>query len=195
MGHRFAVVGLLVVAFVLLVGPAASACTTDDWVRLQAADPGPGRHFQVEGGGFESGAVELRWNGMQGALLGIAEAGGDGRFVATAVVPQDAVAGRYSVAAVQESADGTRGWAYADLVLAAPLPAAEPMTSPPAEDGGPWPYLLVALLVALLAGTLSGFVLLARRSRSAKAARLHAELDRLLEDERTPAHSSGASRT
>jgi uncharacterized membrane protein len=191
MGHRFAVVGLLVMAFVLLVGPAASACTTDDWVRLQAADPAPGRHFQVEGGGFEPGAVELRWNGMQGALLGVAEAGGDGRIVATAVVPQDAVAGRYSVAAVQESADGTRGWAYADLVLATPLPAAEPVTSPPAEDGGHWPYLLVALL----AGTLSGFVMLARRSRSAKAARLHAELDRLLEDERTPVHSSGASRT
>lgn len=183
MGQRCAAAGLLAMVFVLLFTPAASACVTDDWLTVEAATgAGPGTRLPVEGGGFESRAVELRWNGMSGEVLGVAEAGADGRFVATVVVPQVAVAGRYSVVAVQQAEGGTRGWAYADVVLDAPAPVVEPV-APPQTDGGPWPYLVAAVLI----GTVSGVILVVRRRKVTASARLDAELERLVDDGRTPA--------
>lgn len=186
MGHRCAAAGLLVVTFLLLAAPTASACVTDDWLTVEAATgAGPGTRIPVEGGGFEPRAVELRWNGMSGEILGVAEAGADGRFVATVVVPEVAVAGRYSVVAVQQPEGGTRGWAYADVVLTAPTPALEPVASAPSAGRGPWPYVVAILLV----GTVTGLILAARRRKAAAWARLDAELHGLVDDERTPAAS------
>ena len=189
MGQRSAVVAALVAAFVLLGGPAASACVTDDWVTVQAVGVGPGDQVPVQGGGLEPGTAEIRWNGMSGDLLATAEVGADGRFTATVVVPQVGVAGRYPVVVVQPAEGGQRGWAYTDLVLAEPVPPAQPVPFVPPVDQGPEPYLLLVLLgVPAL-----GLLLWARRRRSAEAARLRAELDRLVEEERAPVNS-GSSR-
>lgn len=187
MGQRCAAVGLLVTVLVLLAGPTASACVTDDWVTIEAtAGSGPGTVVPVQGGGFEPRAVELRWNGMGGELLGVVDAGSDGRFAATVVVPAAAVAGRYAVVAVQPAAGGTRGWAYADLVLAAPVPPVEPVSSAPATPRQPWGYLVGTLLLAAVLALVVG----ARRRKLAGAARLETELDRLVGEERTPVGSS-----
>lgn len=182
MGRRSAVVCLLVAALALLCGPTASACVTDDWIRIDdVAGAGPGSPLVVHGGGLAPGTAELRWNGMSGEVLGTAGVGADGRFTATLAIPDVSVTGRYSVVVVQEPAQGgTRGWAYADVVLTAPPPPVQAVESVTPSDSGPWLYLGMTLL-ASAAGWL---VVQARRRRAVDSAPLSDELDRLVEDER-----------
>lgn len=174
---------VLVLAILLLGAANAAACVTDDWLRLDGGSAAPGAVVGVEGGGFEPGAVELRWNGMQGEPLGSAQAGADGRFASEVTVPAGALAGSYSVVAVQEGGEGTRGWAYADLAVPGP-------PVPPTPDrSGVLPDLVVlaSLGVALLAvATAAGVGVSARRQRLAEEERLRAELDRLLEEADLP---------
>ena len=188
MGRRSAVVGLLVAAVVLLGGPTASACVTDDWIRIDdVAGAGPGSPLVVHGGGLAPGTAQLRWNGMSGEVLATAGVGADGRFTASLVIPDVSVAGRYSVVVVQEPVQGgTRGWAYADIVLTTPLPPVQAVVSVTPSGSGPWPYLGMALLVPA-AGWL---VVRARRRRAVESARLSDELDRLVEDAPAPMSSS-----
>lgn len=174
MRRRIALVLVLALAVLLGGAPAVSACTTDDWLRLDAGQPGPGQQLTVEGGGFEAGAVELRWNGMEGAPLGTARAGQDGRFAATVEVPASAVAGRYSVVAVQDTGTGLRGWAYSDLVV----------PTPPPPPGGPSAAVLTLagatlLLLAVLVGV-------RRRRHRTRTADLDSDLERLLQDDEVP---------
>ena len=186
MGRRSAVVGLLVMVLVLLAGPIASACVTDDWIRIDdVAGAGPGSPLVVEGGGLTPGTAEIRWNGMSGEVLAAAEVADDGRFSATVVVPDGAVAGRSSVVVVQEPEQGgTRGWAYADLVLTAPLPPVQGVAQVTPGGSSPWPYLATTLLISA-----AGWLLVRARRRSGAEAQLSAELDRLVEEERVPVHT------
>jgi hypothetical protein len=177
MGRRIAV-GLLT-ALALIVGGAsgASACTTDEWVTLGSATAGPTEPVAVRGGGFEPGAVHLRWNGMAGDSLGTATVGADGRFSATVEVPSGVGAGRYSVAAVQDPVEGRtlRGWAYADVVV--PTPPPPPQSAPPVR--------LAAAALLLAVGVGAGA--LPWHRRRARTAALDAEVARLLEDAEVPA--------
>ncbi|MFP5219816.1 MAG: hypothetical protein ACLGIG_08775 [Actinomycetes bacterium] len=169
MGAR--AVPVLFAAVVLLVcAPAASACTTDDWVTLSSGTAAAGAPLSVQGGAFEPGVVDLRWNGMEGVSLGSAEVGEDGRFTATVRLPADVAAGRYSLAAVQDPAGGgaLRGWAYADVVVPAPPPP--PASSAPAG----------AIAAALLLSTAGVVAALHVRRRRSRDAGFEADLERLL---------------
>lgn len=173
----------LVVAFLLLGAANAAACVTDDWLRLDVGSTAPGAAVGVDGGGFEAGAVELRWNGMQGEPLGSTQASADGRFTTEVTVPARALAGSYSVVAVQEGGEGMRGWAYADLAVPGP-----PVPPAPGRSGvlpGLVPFAsLGAALVAV--ATATWVAVSARRRRLAEQERLRAELDRLLEEADLP---------
>lgn len=173
MRSRVALVLLSALALLFAGAASASACTTDDWLRLGSGESTPGTTVMVEGGGFDAGVVDLRWTGMEGASLGQATVGADGRFTATVEVPA-AAGGVYPVVAVQDSGQGLRGWAYADLVVPAPTPPQAPSSAPVA------PLAAAALLLVAVAGV---GVAVHRRRRRARSAALERELETILEQD------------
>jgi hypothetical protein len=179
MGARsMARTAVVVVALLGLSVGTAGACTTPNWVTVEIGETRGGTELLIDGGGYDPGPVDLRWGGMDGELLGTAEAGEDGRFTARAAMP-DHEPGRHAVVAVQEGGE-TRLWGFTDLDLRGP--AAPPAAGPPLALVAAAAAVLV-LVAALLLVTLRD----SRRRRRALAADepdpLDGELAQLLEDE------------
>ena len=97
-----AVGGVLIAAVVLGVASFAWACT--NFARVDAINPpadAPRSEVTVRGAGVGPNAlVQLRWNALDGQVIGSAAADGNGGFSVKGLVPANALPGVYSVIAV-----------------------------------------------------------------------------------------------
>lgn len=170
--RRPALVAVVLTVFMGL-GPAlATACTTPNWVQVHG-DVRAGAGVTVTGGGYAAGPVEVRWNGMEGALLRTARAAADGTFTARVTIPEAAAPGLYPVVVLQPAVDGgKRPWAYVDVVLPALSPADH------------WAYV-VALILLLSAAAAVLVVQTRRRSAAAACDEMVEQLARLLAENDT----------
>lgn len=103
--------GLLGIAVLLggaatAAGSLASACVPQPYIVVQPRASGPaGTQVEVVGDNFEGVAVEIRWNRLDGELLG--KANGPA-FSLTVTIP-DQAEGLYSLLAVSRGAQGEVG--------------------------------------------------------------------------------------
>ena len=157
-------------AAVLLVavgaGASAWACVPQPMIasvqpRSSAA---PGEQVTVVGENFPGSPVEIRWNGLQGPLLGT----GNGPSFSIAVTVPDEVPGLYLLTALSRQPGGQVGdTARASFQVqgaageAAAAPAAQP--SPPAAEPGRTGVLVGGAVGVFAAGALA--VLLFTRLR------------------------------
>lgn len=176
-------------AVVLVGAGAAMACTTPNWITVEPAGTTSGGEVTLQGGGYEAGPVDLRWGGLDGDLLATAEAGPDGRIEAEVTVPE-AEPGRSRIVGVQDAADGTRLWGFADVEVEA-VPAA-------LLDGWRIGAAALALLVLAALAVWLRSVNVRRRAASSQPdvsdeAPVDVELAGLLEDDEEAAPVGGRS--
>lgn len=105
MGRRRVGVAVFVLTALLSgVASVAWACTAQPRiVQLTPLAAAPGSDLSLQGDALAANApVELRWNALDGQVIGTAVADDGGEFATTAVVP-DAAPGVYAVIAVSEA--------------------------------------------------------------------------------------------
>ena len=126
----------LVVALVGLValgaGAPAWACVPQPFIVVQPQASGAsGTEVEVVGTNFDPGPAEIRWNGLDGALLAKAEGPS---FAATITVPDDAE-GLYTLIALSRGAQGeVIGTARAAFAVTGEDQATPPPAPPPAAE-------------------------------------------------------------
>jgi hypothetical protein len=90
----------------IATGSVAWACVPQPYIVVQPRASGPaGAQVDVVGDNFERGSAEIRWNGLNGELLG--KANGP-TFSLTVTVPDDEE-GLYSLIAISRGAQGEVG--------------------------------------------------------------------------------------
>ena len=186
------VVGTGVVAAAVAVASAAWACTawTGMYPLSQPAGP-PGTEVTVRGTSPVAGPVEIRWDGLQGRLLGTAQAGPreqGGEFLADVTIPKAGPGVHYVVVV----SSGNGGWSRASFKIPgkpgeavtarptldpaqrpAPLLDADPLWSRPetsAEATSPVMAAGVALLSVGMVALVAVFGVAGARRRRATAA-------------------------
>ncbi len=181
--NRIVTVITLVVATLFVAATPATACTSPNWVEIDAtelADVGPGADVRVTGGGYAPGPVQVRWNGRDGEVLATGRAGADGTFATRITIPQVS-GGSYAVVALQEKdTDGHRMWGFIDVEI--PGAAAPPRVTPNSTTQPELPTTYVAALLLLVAAGATALALHIRSRRRAERAALDAELAALLAD-------------
>lgn len=101
---RRRLLALEIVVVLMVPRAAVFACAPQPMLSVQPrASAAPGTQVTVEGTNFE-GQVELRWNGLDGALL----ASSTGAFVVTIATPE-APDGLYALVALERKQDGSIG--------------------------------------------------------------------------------------
>lgn len=160
-GRRLGVVGGVVVATMVTLAGLAWACTS--FIRIESITPGTEQPAttKIEGSGAVAGAaVAVRWNGVEGPVIGQAEADEAGRFSIEAAVPE-VPAGLYVL--VADDGETPVGRAAIEIT-----PGAATAVSPlPVGSSGP--ALSTQVGIGLLAGGLvllaGGFALVTLRQR------------------------------
>lgn len=139
MGGRRGKAGLGAAAFVLVLGAISSAwaCTivaTSVGVSPPAA---PERSaVRIQGTSVTSGLpVEVRWNSVDGPILGTAVSGRKGEFVVEATVPAS-IPGMYALVAVAPDQAGVGRAAF--QITEPPVPLGESMAAPVPAQSDAW---------------------------------------------------------
>lgn len=95
--------GVLTALAAAVVGPAAWACVPQPYLLVEPRSSGPpGTKVEVVGTNFEAGPPEIRWNGIDGTLLGKASSP---QFSLTVAIPDDDE-GLYALVAVSRGPQG-----------------------------------------------------------------------------------------
>ena len=105
--RRWAIGSLSAAGAVVLAGAAAWACVSGPAVNLSTVNAKPGDTITVSGTNFsKSDPVTVRWNSLDGPIVGNFAAPVGGAITGTVTVPADAKAGNYVLILTQSSADG-----------------------------------------------------------------------------------------
>ena len=105
--RRWAIGGLSAAGAVVLAGAAAWACVSGPAINLSTVNAKPGDTVTVTGTNFsKTDPVTVRWNALDGPIVGNFAAPVGGNITGTVVVPADAKAGNYVLILTQSSADG-----------------------------------------------------------------------------------------
>lgn len=101
--HSFLGIAVLVAGAATAAGSMAWACVPQPYIVVQPRASGPGgAQVEVVGDNFERSTAEIRWNGLNGELLG--KANGP-TFSVTVTIP-DQEQGLYSLLAISRGAQG-----------------------------------------------------------------------------------------
>ncbi|HSH58973.1 MAG TPA: hypothetical protein VK988_04895 [Acidimicrobiales bacterium] len=189
MRSRGAVVATSIVGLVLAMASVAWACTIQ--ARIVAVTPGSGTErsaLTVRGEGLgqsSTGAplpVEIRWNALDGPVVGTAVADPSGNFSAEVTVPE-AAPGVYSLLVVAEGAGLGRTAFEVTPSAVAPVPASPSpvadawagdsagVASPDAPAAGLGLTVGVGMLAVGLVALFSGFTVAVSRRRPARVRR------------------------
>lgn len=105
--RRWAIGGLSAAGAVMVAGAAAWACVSGPAVNLSTVNAKPGQEITVTGTNFsKSDPVTVRWNALDGPIVGQFGAPQSGAISGTVTVPADAKAGNYVLILSQSSANG-----------------------------------------------------------------------------------------
>lgn len=162
----YAFVGIC--AAFLLTGSASWACVPQPFVVIKPGPSGPaGTQVTVDGQNF-IGRTELRWNGIDGPLLGIA----DGNSFSVPITIPDTAAGLYVLLALaREPGGGSSGATPASFEVVSQSPglsseaARPPRSQPDAESTRLVPVAIGVGASLCFVSALAGARLARRRSR------------------------------
>lgn len=105
--RRWAIGGLGAVGAVVVAGATAWACVSGPAVNLSTVNAKPGDTITVTGTNFSKpDPVTVRWNSLDGPIVGTFAPPNSGAINGTVTVPADAKAGNYVLILTQSSADG-----------------------------------------------------------------------------------------
>lgn len=105
--RRWAIGGLSAVGAVVVAGAAAWACVSGPSVNLSTVNAKPGETVTVSGTNFSKlDPVTVRWNALDGPIVGTLAPPVSNAVKGDVVVPADAKAGNYVLILTQSSADG-----------------------------------------------------------------------------------------
>ena len=106
--RRWATGGLGAVGAVLVAAATAWACVSGPAVNLATMNVKPGQEVLVTGTNFtKPDPVTVRWNALDGPIVGTFSPPESRNVSGTITVPADAKAGNYVLVVTQSSADGT----------------------------------------------------------------------------------------
>lgn len=170
---RVTVAGFALLVITLTTMSTAWACVPQPALSVQPLGSGPpGSRLTIEGANFDGGRVELRWNGLDGPLLG---SGTGGSFTVPITIP-DVPDGLYTLVALERRQDGSVGGvARAPFQLGRSTGSASTSTLPPAGVGDdqdststvfPVTLGVPAAIAVLLVGAVAGAAI-GRRRRAA----------------------------
>ena len=105
--RRWAVGGLSAVGAVLVAGATAWACVSGPAVNLSTVNAKPGDTVTLTGTSFsKTDPVTVRWNSLDGPVVGQFAGPVGGNVTGTITVPADAKAGNYVLIITQSSSNG-----------------------------------------------------------------------------------------
>lgn len=105
--RRWAIGGLGAVGAVLVATATAWACVSGPAVNLSTVNAKPGDVVTLSGTGFSKpDPVTVRWNSLDGPIVGTFDKPTSGAIKGDITVPADAKAGNYVLIVTQSSADG-----------------------------------------------------------------------------------------
>lgn len=118
MTRRVSTTLFAVCAMLVLSAMAAYACTNLATLNLSEGSGAAGANVDVTGSAFAPGedapAVEIRWDGADGSVLGTAQPDSNGAIATSVTIPQDADPGYHVLVAtqMQEGEDGEASPAF-----------------------------------------------------------------------------------
>lgn len=146
--RRWYLVALGAVAAPVVGASLAYACTSLATLNLSPTQGPAGQQVNVSGRGFSAhdvtdvrnGVVEIRFDSLNGPVLGTATATKGGEITAAITIPQGAAPGTHMVVATQNRANGTPASGtparQSFTVVASPAQAANTQASPPTPTSG-----------------------------------------------------------